>query len=112
MSACAFFLVTPLGCSHYNSHQDPSCVLMFARDGARWRGGGDDVRAASAAAASKRGLVFGYLLRRLSCCAQAINDATIQHYRGSHMDFLLHVLTPDLASFSDFALKALLRMPA
>ena len=27
------------------------------------------------------------------------------------MDFLLHVLTPDLASFSDFALKALLRMP-
>jgi Lrp/AsnC family leucine-responsive transcriptional regulator len=27
------------------------------------------------------------------------------------MDFLLHVLTPDLASFSEFALKALLRMP-
>ena len=27
------------------------------------------------------------------------------------MDFLLHVLTPDLASFSDFALKELLRMP-
>jgi Lrp/AsnC family leucine-responsive transcriptional regulator len=27
------------------------------------------------------------------------------------MDFLLHVLAPDLASFSDFALKALLRMP-
>ena len=27
------------------------------------------------------------------------------------MDFLLHVLVPDLASFSDFALKALLRMP-
>lgn len=27
------------------------------------------------------------------------------------MDFLLHVLSPDLASFSDFALKALLRMP-
>src|SRR5689334_25065907 len=27
------------------------------------------------------------------------------------MDFLLHVLTPDLAGFSDFALKALLRMP-
>ncbi len=28
------------------------------------------------------------------------------------MDFLLHVLTPDLARFSDFALKALLRMPS
>jgi Lrp/AsnC family leucine-responsive transcriptional regulator len=27
------------------------------------------------------------------------------------MDFLLHVLATDLASFSDFALKALLRMP-
>ena len=27
------------------------------------------------------------------------------------MDFLLHVLAPDLASFSDFALKALLLMP-
>ena len=27
------------------------------------------------------------------------------------MDFLLHVLTADLASFSEFALKALLRMP-
>jgi len=27
------------------------------------------------------------------------------------MDFLLHVLAPDLAAFSDFALKALLRMP-
>ena len=27
------------------------------------------------------------------------------------MDFLLHVLAPDLASFSDFALKELLRMP-
>jgi Lrp/AsnC family leucine-responsive transcriptional regulator len=27
------------------------------------------------------------------------------------MDFLLHVLTPDLASFSEFAMKALLRMP-
>jgi Lrp/AsnC family leucine-responsive transcriptional regulator len=27
------------------------------------------------------------------------------------MDFLLHVFAPDLASFSDFALKALLRMP-
>ena len=27
------------------------------------------------------------------------------------MDFLLHVLAPDLARFSDFALKALLRMP-
>src|SRR5690242_15462912 len=27
------------------------------------------------------------------------------------MDFLLHVFVPDLASFSDFALKALLRMP-
>ena len=27
------------------------------------------------------------------------------------MDFLLHVLAPDLASFSDFAMKALLRMP-
>ncbi len=27
------------------------------------------------------------------------------------MDFLLHVLTPDLPSFSEFALKALLRMP-
>lgn len=27
------------------------------------------------------------------------------------MDFLLHVLTPDLAGFSEFALKALLRMP-
>src|SRR5882762_9301762 len=27
------------------------------------------------------------------------------------MDFLLHVLAPDLTSFSDFALKALLRMP-
>lgn len=27
------------------------------------------------------------------------------------MDFLLHVLTPDLAGFSEFAMKALLRMP-
>ena len=27
------------------------------------------------------------------------------------MDFLLHVFATDLASFSDFALKALLRMP-
>ena len=27
------------------------------------------------------------------------------------MDFLLHVFAPDLNSFSDFALKALLRMP-
>ena len=27
------------------------------------------------------------------------------------MDFLLHVFTPDLNAFSDFALKALLRMP-
>jgi Lrp/AsnC family leucine-responsive transcriptional regulator len=27
------------------------------------------------------------------------------------MDFLLHVFAPDLASFSDFAMKALLRMP-
>ena len=27
------------------------------------------------------------------------------------MDFLLHVLAPDLAHFSDFAMKALLRMP-
>src|SRR5258708_13479303 len=27
------------------------------------------------------------------------------------MDFLLHVLAPDLASFSDFALKPLLRIP-
>lgn len=27
------------------------------------------------------------------------------------MDFLLHVQTPDLASFSEFAMKALLRMP-
>jgi Lrp/AsnC family leucine-responsive transcriptional regulator len=27
------------------------------------------------------------------------------------MDFLLHVLAPDLESFSEFALKALLRMP-
>jgi Lrp/AsnC family leucine-responsive transcriptional regulator len=27
------------------------------------------------------------------------------------MDFLLHVFAPDLAHFSDFALKALLRMP-
>ena len=27
------------------------------------------------------------------------------------MDFLLHVFAPDLAAFSDFALKALLRMP-
>jgi Lrp/AsnC family leucine-responsive transcriptional regulator len=27
------------------------------------------------------------------------------------MDFMLHVLSPDLASFSDFALKELLRMP-
>jgi Lrp/AsnC family transcriptional regulator, leucine-responsive regulatory protein len=27
------------------------------------------------------------------------------------MDFLLHIFAPDLASFSDFALKALLRMP-
>jgi Lrp/AsnC family leucine-responsive transcriptional regulator len=27
------------------------------------------------------------------------------------MDFLLHVFAPDLGSFSDFALKALLRMP-
>ena len=27
------------------------------------------------------------------------------------MDFLLHVLAPDLAQFSDFAMKALLRMP-
>ncbi len=27
------------------------------------------------------------------------------------MDFLLHVQAPDLASFSDFAMKALLRMP-
>jgi Lrp/AsnC family leucine-responsive transcriptional regulator len=27
------------------------------------------------------------------------------------MDFLLHVLAPDLASFSEFAMKALLRMP-
>src|SRR6188508_3466384 len=27
------------------------------------------------------------------------------------MDFLLHVFAPDLASLSDFALKALLRMP-
>ena len=27
------------------------------------------------------------------------------------MDFLLHVFVPDLNSFSDFALKALLRMP-
>jgi Lrp/AsnC family leucine-responsive transcriptional regulator len=27
------------------------------------------------------------------------------------MDFLLHIFAPDLANFSDFALKALLRMP-
>lgn len=27
------------------------------------------------------------------------------------MDFLLHIFAPDLAHFSDFALKALLRMP-
>ena len=27
------------------------------------------------------------------------------------MDFLVHVLVPDLASFSEFALKSLLRMP-
>ena len=27
------------------------------------------------------------------------------------MDFLLHVFAPDLANFSDFAMKALLRMP-
>jgi len=27
------------------------------------------------------------------------------------MDFLVHVFVPDLAAFSDFALKALLRMP-
>ena len=27
------------------------------------------------------------------------------------MDFLLHIFAPDLPSFSDFALKALLRMP-
>jgi len=27
------------------------------------------------------------------------------------MDFLVHVLVPDLASFSEFAMKALLRMP-
>lgn len=27
------------------------------------------------------------------------------------MDFLLHVLAPDLAQFSEFAMKALLRMP-
>jgi len=27
------------------------------------------------------------------------------------MDFLLHIFAPDLADFSDFALKALLRMP-
>jgi Lrp/AsnC family leucine-responsive transcriptional regulator len=27
------------------------------------------------------------------------------------MDFLLHIFAPDLASFSDFAMKALLRMP-
>jgi Lrp/AsnC family leucine-responsive transcriptional regulator len=27
------------------------------------------------------------------------------------MDFLLHILVPDLASFSEFAMKALLRMP-
>lgn len=27
------------------------------------------------------------------------------------MDFLLHIFVPDLAHFSDFALKALLRMP-
>ena len=27
------------------------------------------------------------------------------------MDFLLHVFAPDLASFSDFAMKALLRLP-
>ena len=27
------------------------------------------------------------------------------------MDFLLHVLVPDLAQFSEFAMKALLRMP-
>lgn len=27
------------------------------------------------------------------------------------MDFLLHVFVPDLASFSEFAMKALLRMP-
>jgi len=27
------------------------------------------------------------------------------------MDFLLHVQTPDLASFNEFAMKALLRMP-
>ncbi|MFN4015526.1 MAG: Lrp/AsnC family transcriptional regulator [Reyranella sp.] len=27
------------------------------------------------------------------------------------MDFLLHVLAPDLANFSEFAMKALLRMP-
>ncbi|WP_428667320.1 Lrp/AsnC family transcriptional regulator [Reyranella sp.] len=27
------------------------------------------------------------------------------------MDFLLHVFAPDLATFSDFAMKALLRMP-
>lgn len=28
------------------------------------------------------------------------------------MDFLLHILAPDLASFSEFAMKALLRMPS
>jgi len=27
------------------------------------------------------------------------------------MDFLIHIFAPDLANFSDFALKALLRMP-
>lgn len=27
------------------------------------------------------------------------------------MDFLLHIFAPDLATFSDFAMKALLRMP-
>ena len=27
------------------------------------------------------------------------------------MDFLVHAFVPDLASFSEFALKALLRMP-
>jgi Lrp/AsnC family leucine-responsive transcriptional regulator len=27
------------------------------------------------------------------------------------MDFLVHVFVPDLAAFSDFAMKALLRMP-
>ena len=49
----------------------------------------------------------GVLAAAIGCVSAA--GINIEGY--AEMNGVVHVLTPDLASFSDFALKALLRMP-